>query len=297
MKLLLTYFVATLIFLISPVKADELKNKVTDVASKKVSEYVLGWIPGEGHTEFSFDVREDNKPQFSILAVRELSKTDTGNIFNQFSARSTDGYNSSSHGNDTDRIILNYGVGKRTLYDEKNLLLGFNNFYDYDLHTGNARTSFGFEAKGPVTDISMNRYLPLNNSGSEEFVLAGWDYKIASQVPYYHWAKVFINGYIWEGKDRTNVEGTKFGGEARIDQSINLEVSYDNKNISGLNDEWTVSLEYVYPPREGPTALDGKSDDKWNLKKDMSDELLGKVERTNNIVIEFKGNAVITRAD
>ena len=40
--------------------------------SSKVSEYVSNLIPGEGDTEVSIDLRENNKPDYSILAVREI---------------------------------------------------------------------------------------------------------------------------------------------------------------------------------------------------------------------------------
>ena len=54
--------------------ADEVKSKVFSNLSEKITEYTLGIIPGEGHTEFSFDLRENNSPQYSILVVRELQK-------------------------------------------------------------------------------------------------------------------------------------------------------------------------------------------------------------------------------
>ena len=37
--------------------ADEVKSKVFSNLSEKITEYTLGIIPGEGHTEFSFDLR------------------------------------------------------------------------------------------------------------------------------------------------------------------------------------------------------------------------------------------------
>ena len=54
--------------------ADEVKSKVFSNLSEKITEYTLGIIPGEGHTEFSFDLRENNSPQYSILVVRELQE-------------------------------------------------------------------------------------------------------------------------------------------------------------------------------------------------------------------------------
>ncbi len=42
--------------------------------SKKISDFVSGIIPGDGYTETSVDLRENNSPDFSILAVREIDK-------------------------------------------------------------------------------------------------------------------------------------------------------------------------------------------------------------------------------
>ena len=58
--------------------------------SSKVSEYVSNLIPGEGDTEVSIDLRENNKPDYSILAVREIQKTEDGNFFTQFSFFNTE---------------------------------------------------------------------------------------------------------------------------------------------------------------------------------------------------------------
>ena len=49
------------------------------------SEYVSNLIPGEGDTEVSIDLRENHSPDYSILLVRELDKTDDGNYFTQLS--------------------------------------------------------------------------------------------------------------------------------------------------------------------------------------------------------------------
>ena len=50
-----------------------------------ISQYISNLIPGEGDTEVSIDIRDNHKPDYSILAVREIEKTETGNFFTQFS--------------------------------------------------------------------------------------------------------------------------------------------------------------------------------------------------------------------
>ena len=91
--------------------------------SKKISDLISQMVPGEGYTESSIDLRENNSPDFSILAVRELDKTDDGNFFTQFSLYNTEK-------NNDERIVGNLGFGKRTLSEDKLMMTGFNGFLD-----------------------------------------------------------------------------------------------------------------------------------------------------------------------
>ena len=75
--------------------------------SKKIGDQISSLIPGDGYTETSIDLRENNSPDFSILAVRELEKYDNGNFFTQFSLFNTEK-------NNDERIVGNLGFGKRT---------------------------------------------------------------------------------------------------------------------------------------------------------------------------------------
>ena len=268
----------------------DIKGSVLSKASDKISEYTIGLIPGEGHTEVSIDLREDSKPNYSILAVRELLKIDSGNIFTQFSLLETEQANE-------EKIIGNFGLGSRKLLNEKNLLVGLNAFVDNDFSETNRRASIGFELRNSVLDFHSNIYKGLQDSDDER-VLDGWDYRLASQVPYLHWSKIFINHYEWDGVLRDDIKGTKMGSEVILTKSLNLEVAYDDKDKKGLEDEWYAKIQLVHPPRNnGPTAMDGVSQVAWKENKDMSGELLSKVKRNNKIMIEFKGSATVSRAD
>ena len=263
-------------------------NSYAENVSTKVSDLISGIIPGEGYTETSVDLRENNKPDFSILAVRELEKYDDGNFFTQFSLFNTEK-------NNDERIVGNLGFGKRTLSDDKFTMTGFNGFLDFD-DAGNARTSLGFEARNAVMGFSANYYAGIADA-SDEKVLDGYDYRLESQIPYLHWANAFIDSYNWSGEDRDDVKGTKLGSELFLTSTITLETAYDDKDKSGLEDEWYAKLQFIYPPREGATAQDGISDAMWREEKDMTSHLLTKVKRQNKIMIEFKGNSKITRTD
>jgi hypothetical protein len=265
-------------------------NVHADDASEKISGYISNLIPGEGDTEVSIDLRDNHSADFSILAVRELSKINSGNIFTQISLFNTEK-------NSEDRIIGNFGLGSRKLLYDDTLLAGVNAFIDNDFNETTRRMSLGFELKNAVLDFSSNIYEGIEDS-QDERVMNGWDYTLASQVPYVHWSKIFVSQYQWEGILREDVEGIKLGSEMLLTPHVNLEVAYDDKDRNGLEDEWYAKIQLVHPPRNnGPTALDGISDTAWNKNKDMSDELLSKVKRNNKIMVEFKGSSTISRTD
>ena len=177
------------------------------------------------------------------------------------------------------------------------MLAGFNAFVDNDFSETNRRASIGLELRNAVLDFHSNIYEGLQDSDDER-VLNGWDYRLASQVPYLHWSKIFINHYEWDGVLRDDIKGTKMGSEMILTRSLSLEVAYDDKDKKGLEDEWYTKIQFVHPPRNnGPTAMDGVSQVAWKENKDMSGELLSKVKRNNKIMIEFKGSATVSRAD
>ena len=254
-----------------------------------ISQYISNLIPGEGDTEVSIDLRENHKPDYSILAVREIEKTETGNIFTQLSLFNTEK-------NNDERIVGNIGFGLRSLSEDKTILTGFNSFIDYD-DNDNARMSIGVEGRSAVLEFWFNQYFGISD-GKDEKVLDGYDLRLASQIPYLHWGDVFINAYEWEGRDRNDIKGKKLGSELLLTPNINLEIAYDDKDKIGLEDEWYTKIIYFHPPRSGPSLQDGfVNDDVWKEEKDMSGELLTKVQRNNKIMVEFKGLSTISRTD
>ena len=290
MKFLRTLIVSVFLLfcLISmQVSAGDLSSKL----SEKGSQFFSNLIGGNGLTEVSVDVRESHEPDYSILLTREIIKTEEGNFFTQFSLFNTE------H-NDDERIIANLGIGSRKLFDDNTMMAGYNAFIDLDTEAGHRRGSIGGELRNAVLDLRVNYYKGLHNGFSTEKVMDGWDYYLASQLPYIHWADIFISSYKWDGIDRDDIEGTKLGTELLISPSINFELAFDDKDKEGLDDEWYAKLMYVHPPQEGPTALDGIiSQVAWKENKDMSGELLSKVKRNNKIMIEFKGTSTISRTD
>ncbi len=280
----LTLILVTLIFCISAQAAD-LSKKISETTSG----YISNLIPGDGTTEVSIQLRQNYKPDFSILGVRELDRTDNENTFIQFSLFNTEKLNK-------ERYVGNLGMGKRFLSDDTYTLTGFNAFLDYD-HYGNTRASIGGEIKNAVMGLTSNYYKKIDNGSVDEKVLDGYDIELSSQIPYLHWADIFYNTYHWDGVDRDDIKGTKIGADLSLTPNLALETAYDDKDKKGLEDEWYAKISFVHPPRKGATAQDGVSSDIWKKEKDMSDEMLTKVKRNNKIMIEFKGTGTISRLD
>ena len=84
--------------------------------AKDVSEFFNNIIPGEGLTEASIQLNEDDNPDLEILALREIQSTNNSNLFTQFSihTQETNGHN---------RLIGNLGFGYRKLSEDKSSLI------------------------------------------------------------------------------------------------------------------------------------------------------------------------------
>jgi hypothetical protein len=271
-------------------KLDKIKSDKLNEYTSNLSEYLFNLIPGKGITEISIDLRENYKPDFSILGTRELKKLDNGNYFMQFSLFSTEKLND-------ERYTANLGLGTRRLSDDKKLLRGLNLFLDID-DEENVRASIGAEIKNAALQLTSNYYKKIDDGTEFEKVLDGYDVQLTSQVPYLHWANVFASSYKWYGVERDDIEGKKYGSELFLTPSLNFEIAYDDKRIEGLDDEYYAKLIYVYPPRTtSPTALDGVSKIMWKKEKDMSGELISKIKRQNKIMVEFSGTSIISRLD
>ena len=261
---------------------------ISTASANAISDYFSNLIPGGGDTELSIDLRENHSADYSLLLVRELDGEASQNTFTQLSLFNTEK-------NSKDRNVLNFGLGKRFLSDDKFSLTGLNAFLDYD-DEGNLRSSIGLEIRNAVLDFSFNNYFALDDADGEK-VLDGYDLRLASQIPYVHWADIFINSYSWDGVARDDVEGIMYGAEMLLSPNINLEIAFDDKDKSGLEDEYYAKIMFVHPARNSASISDGISSDMWRAQKDMSDEMLTKVKRNNKIMVEFSGSASIVRAD
>ena len=91
------------------------------VFAENVSELFSNLIPGEGITEASIQINEDDNPDLEILAVRDISSEEFTNLFSQISLHTQEI-------NGSNRLISNLGIGYRKLNADKSSMVGINSF-------------------------------------------------------------------------------------------------------------------------------------------------------------------------
>ena len=257
-----------------------------------VSNFFSNLIPGEGLTEASIQINEDDNPDIEILALRDIEASNNSNLFTQFSIHTQE-----TNGND--RLIGNIGIGYRKLSDDKTNMVGINMFFDNDFNAGHQRGSIGLELKGANLDLTANSYHKISNmeiyKGTEEQVLSGYTINLASQIPYAPWAKINLQNYSWENeKASSDTEGNSIALEAFLTPSVQIEFKNDMSDNSGVDDEFTSKLTYTYPPREdGKSMQDGFSNVAFE-KENVQNKLKDKVNRNNNLTVEVQGSIIVT---
>ena len=279
------------LFCLSSAIADDLNSK----ASEKISSGIANLIPGEGVTEVSVEITDETSddPDFSILALRDLSSTDNSNFFTQFSLGNT-------MVSSEPRIAGNLGFGYRILNSENTFMFGLNSFYDYDFDAEHERASIGLELKGSILDLSANKYQKLSNmivvDGREEQVLSGWDVNLASQIPHMPWAIFNVKGYSNEAEKAVNdSDGVKYSFEAALTPTVQFDISLDDSKIDGQEDVYSANLNFVYPPRENKKTLqDGLTSEDAFEKENMEGKLREKVRRNNKLIVEIQGAVIVT---
>ncbi len=261
--------------------------------SEDVSELFSNLIPGEGVTEASIQINEDDNPDLEILAVRDISADEMSNLFSQFSLHTQEI-------NNDNRFITNVGIGYRALNQDKTSMAGINSFIDYDLQGHHARASIGLEAKASLLDLTANSYHKITNmqtvDGTEEQVLTGYEINLASQVPYMPWSKINWQNYFWDNeKASKDTKGNKLSWEMLFSPTVQFDVTADFSDNSAIDDEYSYKLSFVYPPRDNKKTLqDGFLSDLAFEKENVERKLKEKVRRSNNLAVEVQGSIIIT---
>ena len=284
------------LFISSAVNADVTSQALNKV-SKKISSTIGNLIPGDGITEVSVELKDDNEGnenyQFSILGVRDISSKENSNLFTQFSLHSQEV-------NNDDRIVGNLGLGYRRLTKDQSAMVGANFFYDQDLSEEHKRVGFGLETKASILDVSFNKYIKTTNqlvvNGTKEQTLSGHEYNISSQIPYMPWSTFNYQGYVWDNEKAINDQkGSVYSLEMSLTRSIGLNIEKDKSGVAGVKDQDNYELVFVYPPRENkPSLTDGLVSNIAFEKKNMQVNLKEKVRRNNNLAVEIQGSVIIT---
>tara|TARA_B100000787_G_scaffold57710_1_gene42023 strand:- start:137 stop:1012 length:876 start_codon:yes stop_codon:yes gene_type:complete len=282
-----------LAFIVATTANADVTSQALNKVSEKISSTIGNLIPGEGLTEASVEIRENEKPDFNILAVRDIDLKEGSNFFSQFSLHNSEILND-------ERITGNIGFGYRTLNDSKTLMYGVNAFHDRDFTNGHERGSFGIELRGEVLDFNLNKYFKMSNQklidGTKEQVLGGTEYNLTSQVPYTPWAKFNFQGYNHDNELMNDQKGKIFSLEMAVNPSFQINLSEDQSSNAGVEDVRTAELTFIYPPRDNkPTMQDGLSSGEMFTSGNVEGKLKEKVRRNNNLVVEIQGAVIFTK--
>ena len=297
------------IFSISFALAEDSISKAIDRGISKtltsIGEVITDSIPGEGDTEITISEQENYDIKYSILVVRPLAMNPLAAIKNKhlYFTQIRLG-NHEPFANDDERHLLNLGFGLRSLANNNNAVIGANAFYDYEFDEGHSRGSIGIEYLASNFQLSANIYDRLSESESYtsgtstiiEEVLNGYDYSIVGQVPYLPWANIIYNGYRWD-QSGSDLEGNRISLEAKILRGMVFE--YGRNDIDNASDDehfYNLTLRWPNDHRGLPTIFTNPVSDYAFLRKNMENEMLHKVRRTNNIITQRSGGgAVVTR--
>ena len=309
MKILYHLFIyGTILCFSSSLSAD---SSLESIVHKKLNESldslggaVESFIPGDGDKEVNFLTQDNYDLRYSILAVMPIA-------FNPYSQLSNEHLyftqlrlgNHEPYADGDQRHLLNVGLGFRTLMNDNNAILGANIFYDRD-DEDHQRGSVGveflannFEVYGNIYDRLSDRASYIHGSTTiTEEVLNGYDYSLVGQIPYMPWAKAIYKGYRWDASG-TDIEGYEIGLEAQLVRGLILEYGRNKQDNQSTED--FASITFRWPSDHlTPTLVTHTITEYAFPVKNMKNEMLHKVRRTNNIITEKNmGGVFIARSN
>ena len=303
----LIVFLAVLVFTSSSYAnstLENLANKSISSGLNSLGSMIQSLIPGDGDTEVSFRTQDNYELKYSILAVRPIAYNPYSQLSNEhlYFTQLRFG-NHEPYANGDERHLLNIGLGFRTLMNDNNAILGANIFYDRD-DEEHERGSVGVEFLANNFEVYANIYDRLSDRASyvhgsstiTEEVLNGYDYSLVGQVPYMPWAKAVYKGYNWD-KTGSDIEGYNLSLEAQLIRGLIIEYGRNKPDNQATED--FASLTFRYPSDHlTPTAVSHGITEYAFPVKNMKNEMLHKVRRTNNIITEKNmGGVYIARSN
>ena len=260
-------------------------NAYAGQLSEDISSFALEHFENMKYLDFNINAQDYLKPTFSIMSVNEITKIDSGTIFNQTSINTHDG----------DETI-NIGFGIRKLLNDNTLLLGANTFYDHQLTESHERVGVGAEAITSIFDVRGNYYNALsarrtNSEGTIERALDGWDLRGDYHLPIDEDVNLFVTAFEFENPETVSTykeKGTKIGMDATLGHFV-IEGGYMDDNQE--NDAYFGSIKYVINfggNNQSNTPKDTKT------LTDVSDKLYQPVKRENKIrVVKIDASGVV----
>jgi len=250
-------------------------------------------------TDFSFYWTEDNKPIYSVDTVQPFGKITNQGQFWFWEGRY-------AHASDMQNTA-NLGVGWRKLSKDKTSMIGFNTFYDYGFQYNLERLGVGVEYFNKLAEYRVNWYKPLSDDRliNVEYetdgilysyirAVEGFDFEGGTSFNHLPWLKVFAGGYYWDNKHHEDELGYRLRSTMKLNDRVNMELGYLNSNTS----------HSFYGKLYYHLAFDSNKKQKDQQKEasiDLSDKLLQKVERQNDIKTEtyskfvaYQGNIQVT---
>lgn len=207
-----------------------------------------------------------------------------------------------------DDEIVNLGLGYRNLNDDQSLLLGVNAFYDATTEYDHRRGSLGLEAMGKTFTARANIYSAFSDEKSVtegsvttyQTALDGYDFSLDMPVPYTPWMRFQATSYKWSAvKGFDDVKGAKAAFVGNLNENVSFEFGADDNNYNGTDGFVKLQYNMAGASTNGVTAslADGATSDMMSVERDLSQHVLDKVVRDNNIVAQTRGGIVIGRAD
>ncbi len=242
----------------------------------------------------------DNDVQFEFETIQPLMQTPETNEHTVFvQARIA---------KEKDDEILNIGLGYRNLNEDQSLLLGVNAFYDATTEYDHRRGSLGLEAMGKTFTARANIYSAFSDEKSitegsvttYQTALDGYDVSLDMPVPYTPWVRFQATSYKWSAvKGFDDVKGAKAALVGNLNQNVSFEVGADDNNYNGTDGFVKLQYNMAGISTNGVTAslADGATSDAMSVERDLSQHVLDKVVRNNNIVAQTRGGIVIGRTD
>ena len=260
-------------------------NTLSNQISKSISSFAEEHFENMKYLDFNIDVQEYLKPTFSIMSVNEITKLDSGTIFNQTSINTHDG----------DETI-NIGFGSRKLLNDNTLMIGANAFYDHQLTESHERVGVGAEAITSTFDLRGNYYNALsarrtNAEGTIERALDGWDIRGDYHLQIDHDVNIFVSAFEFENPEDVSTykeTGNKFGVDAKLG-NFAIEAGYMDDNQE--NDAYFGNIKYVV---NLGADNQNNSSSKSREFQDVSDQLYQPVKRENKIrVVKIDASGVV----